>query len=100
MGWEQRGAYKYYYRKERQGSRVKSVYVGRGAIANMVSDLQTTSGALEKAIRMAYASEHEQMKQQDEAIEQTCVLVDSITKASLLAAGFHLHRRQWRKLRQ
>lgn len=63
MGWEQRGAYKYYYRKERDGSRVKSVYVGRGEIANMVSDLQTSSGLFEEAISIAYPSELERLRE-------------------------------------
>lgn len=40
MGWEQRGTNKYYYRKEREGARVKSTYVGRGEIAQMVSQIQ------------------------------------------------------------
>ena len=36
MGWERRGSREYYYKKEREGSRVKSVYVGSGEIAHMV----------------------------------------------------------------
>ena len=43
MGWEQRGNNRYYYRKEREGSRVKSVYVGRGEIADMISQIQSPS---------------------------------------------------------
>jgi hypothetical protein len=39
MGWEQRGNNRYYYRKVRDGSRVKSVHVGRGEIAYMVAQL-------------------------------------------------------------
>src|SRR5688500_8453371 len=37
MGWEQRGNHSYYYRKERSGSSVRSVYVGRGEVAHMIS---------------------------------------------------------------
>ncbi len=99
MGWEQRGAHQYYYRKERDGSRAKSVYVGRGEIANMFSDFQTTSGLFEKAIGMVYPSELDQLKEQDANIEQACRLIDVITQAALLAAGFHTHKRQWRKRR-
>ncbi len=99
MGWEQRGNNRYYYRKERDGSRVKSIYVGRGEIAHMVSDLQTSSTLFEKAIGIAHPSELEQAKEQDAKIEQACQLIDVITQASLLAAGFHQHKRQWRKRR-
>jgi len=100
MGWEKRGNHSYYYRKEREGPRVKSVYVGRGEIANMVSNLQTTSTVLEKAIGMAYPSELDALKEQDATIEQYCRLVNVITEASFLALGFHTHKRQWRKRRQ
>jgi hypothetical protein len=99
MGWERRSANEYYYRKERDGSRVKSIYVGRGEIAHMVSDLQSTSGLFERALSIAYPAQTEQPKDQDAKVEHACRLIDSITQASLLAAGFHMHRRQWRKKR-
>jgi hypothetical protein len=99
MGWEQRGTHRYYYRKQRDGLRVKSVYVGRGEIAHMVSELQSSSRIFEKVIGVAYPSEEEKLKEQDATIEQACGLIDAITKASLLVAGFHSHKRQWRKRR-
>lgn len=51
MGWEQRGNNSYYYKKERDGSRVKSVYVGRGEIAHMLSKLQSSSAEIEHLMR-------------------------------------------------
>ena len=36
-----------YYRKKRGGSRVRSVYVGRGEFAEMVSRVQPSAGLLE-----------------------------------------------------
>lgn len=99
MGWEQRGSHQYFYRKQRDGLRVKSIYVGRGEIAKMVSGHQSTSGLFERALRIAYPSKQQKLKEQDAAVEHVYRLVDSITTASVLAAGFHLHRRQWRKKR-
>jgi hypothetical protein len=87
MGWEQRGSNKYYYRKEREGSRVKSVYVGRGKIAHMVSDLQDTSGLFEKAIGVAYPTGLERLKAQDAKLDEACGLINAMMQASLLAAG-------------
>ena len=52
MGWEQRGNNSYYYKKERDGSRVKSVYVGRGEIAHMIAQFQSRSAELEKLLRV------------------------------------------------
>ncbi len=40
MGWEQRGIQKYYYRKVRESSRVKSIYVGRGELAELTARLE------------------------------------------------------------
>ena len=85
MGWEYRGANKYYYRKEREGSRVKSVYVGRGAIANLVSDLQDSSGLFDEAISIAYPSVQENLKEGDAEIEQVCSLIQDDT--SIAACG-------------
>lgn len=98
MGWEQRGNHQYYYRKERHGAHVRSVYVGRGQMARMVSEFQTTSGLFDKVIGRT-DSGLEQLKEQDADIAHVCGLIQSITQASLLAAGFHTHKRQWRKKR-
>ena len=99
MGWEQRGAHQYYYQKVRNGTRVRSVYVGRGEIAQIVSDLQSISGVFERALSIAYPSEGERLREQDAKLDQACQLIESMTHAALLAAGFHMHRRQWRKKR-
>ncbi len=99
MGWEQRGAHKYYYRKERDGSRVKSVYVGRGEIAQMVSQIQSSSPLLERIARNIRSPEIAKMKKSDAAIEQVTHLIQLVTQAALLAEGFHTHHRQWRRKR-
>jgi hypothetical protein len=99
MGWEQRGANRYYYRKERDGSRVKSVYVGRGEIAHMISQIQSTSTLLERLAKSTYSLEAVKSQRAQAAMEQTSDLVRLITQAALLSAGFHIHKRQWRKRR-
>ena len=99
MGWEQRGNNSYYYRKERDGSRVKSVYVGRGEIADMVSQIQSTSALLERSARATYSLEAIKSQKAEVAMEQTSELIRLLTQASLLSAGFHTHKRQWRKKR-
>jgi len=97
MGWEQRGNNRYYYRKEREGSKVKSVYVGRGEIAHMISRLQTDSPLLEALARLSrFEKDSEKV---DAVLEQTMELIALFTHASLLMAGFHTHHRQWRRKR-
>ncbi|MDQ3258304.1 MAG: hypothetical protein M3R15_31215 [Acidobacteriota bacterium] len=40
MGWETRGGTSYYYRKERDGASVRSVYVGSGETASLITQLE------------------------------------------------------------
>ena len=99
MGWEQRGSHRYYYKKERDGSRVKSVYVGRGDIAQMVSQIQASSPLLK---RLAGANKCRIIAESESAeavLSQFTDLVQLLTQAELLATGFHTHHRQWRRKR-
>jgi hypothetical protein len=99
MGWEQRGNNRYFYRKEREGSTVKSVYVGRGEIAHMVAQLQSSSPLLERFARTMKSPQQVQQEKAEAALDELSDLVGLITQASLLAAGFHTHKREWRKMR-
>lgn len=96
MGWEKRGGKQYYYRKERDGSRVKSVYVGRGEIANMISQFQPGSSLIEKLARQTKSANEVSLDRAVFIFEQSIQL---LTQAALLAAGFHTHHRQWRRKR-
>lgn len=100
MGWEQRGNNRYYYKKERQGSTVRSVYVGRGEIADMLSKLQSSSTDLEKLMRAKRLIEADKIDHVETTLDRAVELVQLFTEASLLTAGFHTHRRQWRRKRK
>ena len=99
MGWEQRGNNRYFYKKEREGSRVKSVYVGRGEVAQMVSNLQSSSSILEKLAGTIKSPEAIKAEKAEDVLEQVSDLIQLTTQAALLAAGFHTHHRQWRRKR-
>lgn len=96
MGWEQRGNHSYYYHKARDGSRVKSIYVGCGEIANMISQFQSGSSIIEKLTRQPKAANDVSLDSEVLVFEQAIQL---LTQAALLAAGFHTHHRQWRRKR-
>lgn len=96
MGWEQRGANRYYYRKERQGSRVKSTYVGRGEMANLISQFQESSNAVERIVRSNKLNDSEKT---EAAIDLASNLIQLVTQSALLTGGFHTHHRQWRRKR-
>ena len=70
MGWEQRGNKRYFYRKERDGSQVKSVYVGRGEIAHMVAQLQSSSPLLERFACSMKSPQQVQQEKAEAALEQ------------------------------
>jgi hypothetical protein len=99
MGWERRGNNQYYYKKEREGSRVKSVYVGRGEIAHMVSTFESSSAELEKLMREKQSIEALETEKVELALERATELVALFAQAELLTAGFHIHHRQWRRKR-
>ncbi len=99
MGWEQRGNNQYYYKKERDGSKVKSVYVGRGEIAQMVAQIQSTSPLLERVAHTINSPEVMKEHKAEAVLKQAGDLIHLITQAALLTSGFHTHHRQWRRRR-
>jgi hypothetical protein len=100
MGWEKRGSHEYYYRKEREGSRVKSVYVGRGEIAHLISQFESSSAELEQLMRARKSIEAHDSEKAELLLEQAVELARLFTQATLLAGGFHTHHRQWRRKRK
>lgn len=100
MSWERRGNNEYYYRKERDGSRVKSTYVGRGEMAHMISKFEASSGEVEKLLRAKRSIEAQDSERIEAALDRAVELVQLFTEASLLTAGFHTHHRQWRRKRK
>lgn len=100
MGWERRGNNQYYYKKEREGSRVKSVYVGRGDVAQIISQIQASSPVLERIARSLKTPETIKQENAEATLEQVTDLIKMVTQATLLTAGFHTHHRQWRRMRK
>jgi hypothetical protein len=99
MGWERRGKHEYYYRKEREGSQVKSVYVGRGEIAQMVSEIQSTTPLIERLARVTKTTKDIESQKREAILDEAIVLIQQMTEATFLTAGFHTHHRQWRRIR-
>lgn len=76
---------------------MKSVYVGRGEVAHMISQIQSSSPLLERLARTFKSPEIVRLEKSEAALEQAIDLIQLMTQASLLAAGFHTHHRQWRR---
>jgi hypothetical protein len=100
MGWEQRRGRSYYYRKVREGGRVRSKYVGSGLVAQICAGDdgnkrrdRAAKHAADRATRQAEAAIDRQLASVESAIA-------AMTHATLFAAGYHKHKGQWRKRRR
>ncbi len=99
MGWEERRGTHYYYRKKREGGRVVSEYVGGGAIATMLANLEQADRA-ERAIDREDERETRRREEEiDDMLDAVTGMAATLTAATLLVAGCHTHRGQWRRRR-
>jgi hypothetical protein len=99
MGWEQRRGRSYYYRKLREGGRVRSKYVGTGMLAQICAEDDNdkrrdrqAKHAADHATRQAEAEIDRQLADAESALA-------AMIHATLFAAGYHKHNGQWRKKR-
>lgn len=99
MGWEIRNGRAYYYRKAREGGRVRSKYVGGGIVGQMYSEIDQE----EQQERTALCDAQRATRQAEAEIEQQLKLMEAalgtIIEAALYASGYHKHKGQWRKKR-
>jgi hypothetical protein len=95
MAWE-RG---YYYRVRREGRRVVREYVGTGRIAELAAQLDALERQKRAAEAAAWRAEKARLDALDAKVSALIDLTDLAAAAALLAAGFHQHKRQWRRKR-
>ncbi len=100
MGWETRGGNRYYYRKERDGSRVRSVYVGSGEVARLLAQLDHIERAERMLEREAARDWRAELALPDAELDALGAVVKDVTAATLIINGFHRHKREWRRKRR
>jgi hypothetical protein len=99
MGWEKRGGRRYYYRKRRQGEKVRSEYVGDSLLGKICA-ADDEAARQNRARQQAVEREARQAEAEiDARLRQSESTIAALTAAMFLAAGFHKHRGQWRKRR-
>ena len=103
MAWQVVDGRKYYYRATRLAGRPVRRYVG--AAGSPAAELAAADADQRRLQREAAARERlaEQARQREaEApLVRLCAASDVLTRAALLAAGFHQHHRgQWRRRRE
>lgn len=99
MGWETRGNGRYYYRKVRDGGRVRSEYLGAGLLVEMLADIDDLDRQQRQLEDEAWRAEAEAERRTAAALAEVDRMVQTMTTAALIAAGYHTHRRQWRRRR-
>ncbi len=105
MAYESRNGRSYYYKKERQGKKVVSVYCGKdgSSIAELWEDI-TALGVhrrqQEAAERAADRASFAELARTPPALLELLAEAKRQTAAALEAAGYHQHKRgEWRKRR-
>ena len=103
MAWSQRGSRSYFYVTQRVNGRPVRRYVG--AADDPAAELAAAADHLRRLGREAAARERHAEQARQLAVEghlvRLCALSDVLTRAALLAAGFHRHHRgEWRRRRE
>ena len=103
MAWQEVDGRRYYYRGRRLCGRTRRVYVG--AAGSPAAELAAAADGLRRLGREAAArerhAERERHREAEAPLLALCERTDVLTRAALLAAGFHRHYRgQWRRRRE
>lgn len=96
MGWEIRSGKLYYYQKVREDGQVVSVYRGNSRSARLLHQLEVSEREEQAAERAEERKAIARMKKQEAADAVAFEQVELLTKAVLLAIGFHQHKGTWR----
>ena len=100
MGREQRRGRFYYYRKVREGGRVRSEYAGSGLLAQLCAEDDNDKRRDRQAVRAAYRATRQAEAEIDRQLGAAESALTGMTHATLFAAGYHNHKGQWRKRRR
>jgi hypothetical protein len=99
MGWEQRGNQSYYYRKTRRGRRVISEYIGAGEGAQLIYLMDESEREEARINQNAWKKTKSENQAIDLEIDRLNRKIMTLVKATILVSGYHIHKGQWRKLR-
>jgi FMN-dependent NADH-azoreductase len=100
MGFERRGNGTYYYKKEREGDKVVSRYVGSGEMAFLMSQWDQIKAYEEEEKRLEKKREREMADRFDSELNEFEKTMENLVAAYLLTNGYHqTSSREWRKKR-
>lgn len=99
MAYETRGNQQYYYQKRRVGKHVISVYGGNDIIAQLAAERDTLLRAKAAVDRERFRAVMAEQDAIDAQLDDIGEQLQQLVTAALLVAGYHQHKRVWRKIR-
>ena len=100
MAWETRnGKGSYYTQSYREGGRVRRRYIGFGETAALIAQYDKIMREQREGERDSRKYEREERQREDQAFSEYYEAVERTLRETLLSAGYHLHKGQWRKKR-
>jgi hypothetical protein len=101
MAWEKRkrgGAY--YTRSRKVNGQVLREYVGGGVHGEIAARMDTKERQRREEEAAAWRKERERLEELAGLVDEFCEVVETVARATLLAAGFRQHNRgEWRRRR-
>ena len=96
---EKRNGCVYYYKSRRDGEKVRKVYVGAGDFAHVAAELDEAERLRRKEEAAYWKAERERLERSVAFLQELEEVAEVLTRAHLLASGFHQHKGQWRRQR-
>jgi hypothetical protein len=97
MSWEQHGKGRFYYRVFRRPcGRLAKSYCRRGPAADAAAKADAEAREAHEQERAAARAVESQLKPLDDLAKELDEGLEALVEASLLLAGYHKHRGQWR----
>ena len=101
MGWEKRErGTRVYTRSRREGGRVVREYVGSGEIAELLAHADETRRRVRDLERTRGRAEVERLEGLAAPARELAEAAEVLVRAHLLAAGWHRHKGEWRRMRE
>ena len=99
MGWKRINGRRYFYKSQREGSRVKTTYFGAEEPGLLMSEIVAKEQLERAAERSERRAERESIESEDHAVSDWFDEVQAVADSAMESAGFHKHRGQWRRKR-
>jgi hypothetical protein len=100
MAWERRGSKSYYYYKFISNGNLISMYLGSGKEAQLFAAMVENRRKDRAAQRQLELQERQEFEAEFDAVEEPILQfrerVEAAFREGMTAAGFYVHRRQWR----